>query len=158
MTSREICFLNVFFNITRGFEKVCEIFLDSSERKPRKSLAGAIYKEEKWRNGNKKKLLTTWECLNYKKSSQQSPSCVLSTRDSLFCKRFSPLFSLVQEKTRKKKKKEKTTVTHSPVVRVPLLCFTTFWRHLWFYYWTDSRQHGIYLLNIWIWDLWSILC
>ena len=41
----------VLFNITRGFENVCEILLDSSEWKPRKSLAGAIYKEEKWRNG-----------------------------------------------------------------------------------------------------------
>ena len=29
-------------------------------------------------------------------------------------------------KNKKEKKKEKTTVTHSPVARVSLLCFTTF--------------------------------
>ena len=29
-----------------------------------------------------KKLLTTWQCLNYKKSSQQLPSCVFGTRDA----------------------------------------------------------------------------
>ena len=152
MTSREICFL-CFVQHNARFWKSLGDFFGFKRVKTPKSLAGAIYKEEKWRNGNKKKLLTTWECLNYKKSSQQSPSCVLSTREM-----FSTLFSLVQEKTRKKKKKEKTTVTHSPVARVPLLCFTTFWRHLWFYYWTDARQHGIYSLKIWIWDLWSILC
>ena len=46
-----------------------------------------------------KKLLTTWQCLNYKKSSQQLPSCVFATRDSLFCKMFSLLFFFEQEKT-----------------------------------------------------------
>ena len=32
--------------------------------------------------------MTSWECLNYKKSSQQLPSCVIAMRDSLFCKSF----------------------------------------------------------------------
>ena len=63
-----------------------------------KSLAGTIYKEEKWRNGDLK-ILTTGQCLNYKKSSQQLPSCVFATRDSLFCKMFSLLFFFEQEKT-----------------------------------------------------------
>ena len=53
--------------------------------------------------------------LKNKKSSQQLPSCVFVTRDSLFCKMFSLLFFFEQEKTvknfskklytRKKKKK-----------------------------------------------------
>ena len=63
-----------------------------------KSLAGFIYKEEKWRNGEKK-ILTTCQCLNYKKSSQQLPSCVFTTRDSLFYKMFSLLFFFEQAKT-----------------------------------------------------------
>ena len=63
-----------------------------------KSLAGAIYKDETWRNGDQK---SYWLLDNayYKKSSQQLPSCVLATRDSLFCKMFSPLFFFEQEKT-----------------------------------------------------------
>ena len=156
MTSREICFL-CFVQHNARFWKCLWDFFGFKRVKTSKKFSRSYLQRRKMEK-RKKKLLTTWECLNYKKSSQQSPSCVLSTRDSLFCKMFSPLFSLVQEKTRKEKKKEKTTVTHSPVARVPLLCFTTFWRHLWFYYWTDARQHGIYLLKIWIWDLWSILC
>ena len=47
----------------------------------------------------KLRLLTTRQCLNYKKSSQQLPSCVFATRDSLFCKMFSLLFFFEQEKT-----------------------------------------------------------
>ena len=46
-----------------------------------------------------KEFFTTWECLNHKKSSQQLPSCVIATRDSLFSKMFSPCFE--QEKTLK---------------------------------------------------------
>ena len=49
-----------------------------------KSLAGAIHKKE-MEKPRQKELLTAWECLNYKKSSQQLSSCV---RDSLFCKCF----------------------------------------------------------------------
>ena len=47
--------------------------------------------------------------LNYKKSSQQLPSCVIATRDSLFCKMFSPLFSFEQEKTLKNVSKKLCT-------------------------------------------------
>ena len=42
----------------------------------------------------------------------------------------------------------KTTVTHSPAARVPLLCFYDILTSSVIYYWTDARQHGIYLLNI----------
>ena len=46
-----------------------------------------------------KDLLTTFECLNYKKSSQQLPSCFIAMRDSPFCKMFSPVFCFELEKT-----------------------------------------------------------
>ena len=41
----------------------------------------------------------------------------------------------------------KTTVTHSPAARVPLLCFYDILTSSVIYYWTDARQHGIYLLT-----------
>ena len=46
-----------------------------------------------------KEFFTASECLNHKKSSQQLPSCVVATRNSLFCKMFSPCVE--QEKTLK---------------------------------------------------------
>ena len=48
-----------------------------------------------------KEFLSTWGCVNNKKSSQQFPSCAIATRDSLFCKMFSPLFWFEHEKTLK---------------------------------------------------------
>ena len=48
-----------------------------------------------------KEFLTTLERLNRKKSSQQLPSCVIATGDSLFYKMFSPLLCFEQEKTLK---------------------------------------------------------
>ena len=59
----------------------------------------------------RQKELLTWECLNYKKSSQQLPSCVIAMRDSLFCKMFSPLFCFEQEKTLKNFSKKLYTNT-----------------------------------------------
>ena len=41
----------------------------------------------------------------------------------------------------------KTPVTHSPAARVPLHCFYHILTSSVIYYWTDARQHGIYLLN-----------
>ena len=38
--------------------------------------------------------MTSWKCLNYKKSSQQLLKCIIATGDSLFCKMFSPLFCM----------------------------------------------------------------
>ena len=46
----------VLLNMARGFENVCEIISDKTSESLQKSLAGAIYKEEKWRNGNKRVL------------------------------------------------------------------------------------------------------
>lgn len=37
-------------------------------------------------------------------------------------------------------------MTHSPVLRVPLV-FTTFLTSFVIYYWIDVREHGIYLIN-----------
>ena len=62
-------------------------------------------------NQRQKELLTTLECVNYKKSSQQLPSCVMATRDSLFCKMCSPLFCFEQEKVLKNFSKKLYTNT-----------------------------------------------
>ena len=48
----------------------------------------------------------------------------------------------------------KTTVTHSPAARVPLLCFYDILTSSVIYYWTHARQHGIYLLNLRV--IWSV--
>ena len=42
----------VLFNISRGFENVCDIISDWPSESLEKSLA--IYKKENWRNGDKK--------------------------------------------------------------------------------------------------------
>ena len=174
-------------------------------------------------NQRQKEILTNLEGVNDKKSSQQLPSCVMATGDSLFCKMCSPLFCFEQEKALKnfskklytntiKKREEaqtknsvwnlknalklaqilepssgtrqvcvsvyflfwslyktnrfhvavglfsnrsqrtskcgKNIVTHSPAARVPLLCFYHILTSSVIYYWTDARQHGIYLLSI----------
>ena len=74
------------------------LFRVKASKSLEKRWAGAIYKKEKWRKGDKK---SSWVLKNpqtYKKSSQQLPSCVIATRDSLFCKMFSPIFCFEQEK------------------------------------------------------------
>ena len=76
-----------------------------------KSSTGAIYKKKKMEKRGQKELLTTLECLNYKKSSQQLPSCFIAMRDSPFCKMFSPLFCFEQEKTLKNFSKKLYTNT-----------------------------------------------
>ena len=45
--------------MARGFENGCEIIADKASENLEKRLAGAIYKEEKWRNGDKKNFTTT---------------------------------------------------------------------------------------------------
>ena len=87
------------FNMARGFENVCEIISDWGKWKLRKKFSRSYLQRRKMEKRRPKKLLTTWQCLNYKKSSQQLPSCVFATRDSLFCKMFSLLFFFEQEKT-----------------------------------------------------------
>ena len=57
-----------------------------------------------------KELLTNFECLNYKKSSQQLPSCFIAKRDSPFCKMFSPLFCFELEKKLKNFSKKLYTI------------------------------------------------
>ena len=91
----------LFCSTWRGFENVCEIISDQSRRKPGKKVSRRYLQRRKMENQRQKELLTTWERLNYKKSSQQLPSCVIATRVSLFCKMFSPLFCFEQEKTLK---------------------------------------------------------
>ena len=43
--------------MARGFEYACEIISDKTSESLQKSLAGTIYKEEKWKNGDKKSFL-----------------------------------------------------------------------------------------------------
>ena len=76
-------------------------FLFSTDRKLNSNywISRSYLQRRKMEKRGPKKLLTTWQCLNYKKSSQQLPSCVFATRDSLFCKMFSLLFFFEQEKT-----------------------------------------------------------
>ena len=58
----------VLFNTARGFENVCEIMWQSRKKFTRSHLQ--ILKMEKWRQ---KEFLTTWDCPNWKKSSQPLP-------------------------------------------------------------------------------------
>ena len=97
------------------------------------------------------------------KSSQQLPSCVIATRDSLFCKMFSPLFSFEQEKTLKnvskklctskirKKKEEAGTKsrlghTNPPTVKRGLLCVSVFFL-FWSFYKTNRFPVAVGLFS-----------
>ena len=70
------------FNMARGFENVCEIISDWGKWKLRKNFSGKYLLRRKMEKRRPKKLLATWQCLNYKKSSQQLPSCVSSLRET----------------------------------------------------------------------------
>ena len=70
--------------------------------KPPKKFSRSYLQRRKMEKRRQKEFLTTWECLNCKKSSQQLPSCVIAPRDSLFRKIFSPLICFELEKTLKK--------------------------------------------------------
>ena len=52
-------FIFVLFKMARGSENVCEIISDKARESLEKRLAGASYKEEKWRNGDKKNFTKT---------------------------------------------------------------------------------------------------
>ena len=84
----------VLFNMARGFENVCEIISDWGKWKLQKKFSRSYLQRRKMEKRRSKRLLTTRQCLNYKKSSQQLPSCVFATRDSLFCKMFVALHQL----------------------------------------------------------------
>ena len=107
----------VSFNMARCFENVYGINSDKSKWNPRKKFHWSYLQERKMEKRGQKELLTTLECLNYKKSL---PSCFIASRDSPFSKMFSPLFCFAQEKALKnfskklytikiKKKKEEET-------------------------------------------------
>ena len=66
-----------------------------------KSLARAFYKEEKWWNRDKKSSWPLTGCLNYKKSSQQLPWCVMLRQTRCFAKCFRQ-FSAYSKKRRRK--------------------------------------------------------
>ena len=110
--------------MARGFENVCEIQfrIKASEILEKNSTRGNYNRKKNGEKGTKK-LLSTLDYLNYKKSSQQLPSCFIAMRYSPFCKMFSPLFCFEQEKTlknflkklytikiKKKKKKQRQKV------------------------------------------------
>ena len=107
----------------------------------KKILARTIYKEEKWRNGEKKALY------NLRMPKLQE----IFTTVSIECPRYEGLgvlqniFAIILLWAREDV--VKTSVTHSPAARVPLLCFYDILTSSVIYYWTDARQHGIYLLN-----------
>ena len=88
----------VLFNMARGFENVCEIISDWGKWKLRKKFSRNYLQRRKMEKRRPKKLLTTWQCLNYKKSSQQLSSCVFATRDSLFCIMFRYYSSLSKKR------------------------------------------------------------
>ena len=88
--------------MARGFENVCENHdFGLKQVKTSKKLSKSYLQRRKMEKQREKEFFTTKACLTYKKSSQQLPSCVIVTRDSLFCKMFSPLFCFEQEKTLK---------------------------------------------------------
>ena len=92
MMSRETCFL-CFVQHRAGFWKCLWDYFGLSKWKPRKKVSRSYLLTRKMEKSRQKEFLTTWECLNSKKSSQEFPSCVVATRDSnlLFCKMFSRL-------------------------------------------------------------------
>ena len=78
------------FNMACGLKMLETLIFRIKVSESLEKFSRSYYKEEKRRNG-----------LSWKKSSQQLSSCDISTRDSLFCEMFSPLFCLEQEKTLK---------------------------------------------------------
>ena len=101
----------VLFNMARSFENVCEIqFWIKASEIPRKKFNRSYLPYRKMEKRGQKELLTTLECLNYKKSSQLLPSCFIAMRDSPFCKMFSPLFCFEQKKTLRNFSKKLSTI------------------------------------------------
>ena len=97
-TSRETWFV-CFVQHGARFWKCSWDYFGLSKWNPRKKFKRSYFQETKMEKRGQKELLTTLECLNYKKSSQQLPSCFIAMRESPFCKMFSPLFRFEQEKT-----------------------------------------------------------
>ena len=91
-------FLTVLLNMVRGFENVCEIISDKSKWKLIKNLAPELFTKKKMEKQRQKEPFTTWECQNYKKSSQQLPSCVIATRLAVLRKYFSHYSALSKKR------------------------------------------------------------
>ena len=110
---------NCFLQHGARFWKCLWDFFGLSKWKPGNSLAGAVYKAQKWKNGTKKVLDLRMPILHARKLHNSCHGGKSPTRDSPFWKMFSPLFYLEQMKTLKnfskklftsklkKKKKEK---------------------------------------------------
>ena len=87
--------------MARGLKMFVRLFRIKASESLDKNFATAIYKEEKWRKGEKKsplQLRSTQECLNYKKSSQRVSS-LRETRCFAKCFRH---YSALRKKTRRK--------------------------------------------------------
>ena len=65
-----------------------------------KKISRTYLQRRKMEKQRQKEPFTTWECLNYKKSSIQFPSCVIGTRLAVL-QMFLPLFCFEEEKTLK---------------------------------------------------------
>ena len=106
MTSRETCFL-CFVQHGARFWKCLWDNSDKTKWNPRKMFHWSYLQERKMEKRGQKELLTTLECLNYKKSL---PSCFIASRDSPFSKMFSPLFCFAQDKALKNFSKKLYTI------------------------------------------------
>ena len=82
MISQETCLLCFVEHGTR-FWKCFWDYFGLREVKASKKRSKS-YLQRKMDKRREKELFTNSECLNYKKSSQQLPLCVIATRDSLF--------------------------------------------------------------------------
>ena len=74
------------FKMARSFKKSLWDYFELKQVKAlKKNLSRTYLQRRKMEKQRHKELFTTWERLNYKKFSQQLPSGVIVTRDSLFC-------------------------------------------------------------------------
>ena len=89
-------FCSTWRAVLKMFVRLCRI---KASENLEKSLAGAIYKKKKNGETETKRALDYLRMLNYEKSSQQLPSCVIAVRDSLFCKCFRHSNSALSKKT-----------------------------------------------------------
>ena len=96
-----------------------------------KTLNRSYLKRRKVKKQGQKEPLTTWECQNYKKSSQQLPSCVIATRLAVLQKYFSHYSALsmkrrwkffqrksiqVKEKKKLKEKKQRRKLAFGTLI------------------------------------------
>ena len=101
-------FFFVLCNTAHGFKMFARLISVYASESLQKRFAGAIYKEEKWRNQEKTEFLTTRKCLNWKRSSKHLPSCVIAMRKSQFwnCEGTEKLFGQTVYKYNKEEKKK----------------------------------------------------